>query len=789
MSSESNQEMEPSSSTSMSLIIRVKRRRIDEPAETICLFDDNQAMQQKKRKSIIDEMASQLTLKDTAMPPVKRNKLILKRVSTVENSREGNLDELTMTAANRPRKRKDGVEDNADEVNRETSLTAMKRAKVLVTQSSKSISLPGFDNNIVLVDSMQIYEQPIIPPPSSSINSNTQQVTPTKTKILDPPTRLLERGILTALHRGDFTEISSALIQGANPEYQLENTKGGYTALMVAAIHGNLRMIERLLLRNVNVLIKNTNGQMAYDLIIKETNRNRIDCEKIRYVLEKAASKQQVVSYHIQNQENECFLIRQTLQQQQQQQQSTPIASQKLMANHLHQQHYEEDYVVDIYTVDDDTNTVTNLLSTNAPPVTTSATTTAATTTSTEVEETIFSILKVEGLRIDDTGRVELVAYDSEWSDLADDEDPDSNDERYYANDYPEESDEDNGGQLFDDNDDKEEEGINSKSNNNNNNNGEDNLENVDDIYEVHPNKGLQQHHHHHHRRHHHHHPYPSRKHSSSHVKNAVEEEEEGEEGEEDHHHSDGDGLDVDGTNLDVDDAEDNEDQEEEEEKEYHEGVAEEEEEDADDEDDLAIEGIRGTKTRAGTRTGASSGGVGGRTRTNDIEQEINQFFHSQSNQSPHNNHHNNRTSLPIPIPPDVNMVFDTRKTGIGRVLKPFHLPTTQDDQHYPQQEEQQQQHTTESLQVLWDEIEDEPITTERVEAMRSRTGMIFAANPREFDRENGLPKYGMELSDEDDEEEEEVNVHSVERSLVTNVHHKPALDTIAYDSELDHSD
>ena len=36
-------------------------------------------------------------------------------------------------------------------------------------------------------------------------------------------------------------------------------------------------------------------------------------------------------------------------------------------------------------------------------------------------------------------GEVELVfEYDSDWSDLADDEEPDSNDERYDGNDYPE---------------------------------------------------------------------------------------------------------------------------------------------------------------------------------------------------------------------------------------------------------------------------------------------------------------------------------------------------------------
>ena len=43
-------------------------------------------------------------------------------------------------------------------------------------------------------------------------------------------------------------------------------------------------------------------------------------------------------------------------------------------------------------------------------------------------------------LHIKNNGNVELVfEYDSDWSDLADDEDPDSNDERFQGNDYPEE--------------------------------------------------------------------------------------------------------------------------------------------------------------------------------------------------------------------------------------------------------------------------------------------------------------------------------------------------------------
>ena len=39
----------------------------------------------------------------------------------------------------------------------------------------------------------------------------------------------------------------------------------------------------------------------------------------------------------------------------------------------------------------------------------------------------------------------------------------------------------------------------------------------------------------------------------------------------------------------------------------------------------------------------------------------------------------------------------------------------------------------------------------QRVLAMQARSGMQFAANPREFDRYSGLPTYGAELSSDDD--------------------------------------
>eukprot|EP00595_Chromulina_sp_UTEXLB2642_P003467 CAMPEP_0196764932 /NCGR_PEP_ID=MMETSP1095-20130614/7189_1 /TAXON_ID=96789 ORGANISM="Chromulina nebulosa, Strain UTEXLB2642" /NCGR_SAMPLE_ID=MMETSP1095 /ASSEMBLY_ACC=CAM_ASM_000446 /LENGTH=104 /DNA_ID=CAMNT_0042121795 /DNA_START=490 /DNA_END=801 /DNA_ORIENTATION=- len=47
-------------------------------------------------------------------------------------------------------------------------------------------------------------------------------------------------------------------------------------------------------------------------------------------------------------------------------------------------------------------------------------------------------MIPIEGVHISENGYIDLIFdYNSDWSDLCDDEDPDSNDERYYGNDYP----------------------------------------------------------------------------------------------------------------------------------------------------------------------------------------------------------------------------------------------------------------------------------------------------------------------------------------------------------------
>jgi hypothetical protein len=299
--------------------------------------------------------------------------------------------------------------------------------------------------------------------------------------------------------------------------------------------------------------------------------------------------------------------------------------------------------------------------------------------------ENLFSILRVEGLRIDDeTGQVELVAYDSDWSDLADDEEPDSNDERHYANDYPDESDDDNGGRLFadmdrdsdDDNEDSDNDdddvGMGSKLNRRQRRRrgGPSSSKNAPGPAKAFPSKSKVS--------------FP-------------------------------DSMDI---------------------EENYEGEAENlDDMNQDEESDIEM----------------------------DIAKQMSQFFGTTGIGNKHG--------------PDVTTLFDGHRNHVSRIMRPFQLDESNS----------RTGHTTESLQELWD-TEGSPRDAavndahgERVEHMRERTGMIFAANVHEFDRETGIPKYGQELSDDDGD----LIAHGYGRGDGE----KPPGDTPAYDSELDGDD
>lgn len=420
------------------LVVRVKRNREDDPADTICLvegsYDQNGGAKKRKKVAFGDlSVKSATNQRDeedntgNASQSEIRNRLILKRVSTIDRSSQNTTlsEESTFTALTSKKSldedtitllRKRNEEDLNSQANLSTptddqSRLQRKRMKVIVAQNKRALPIEGSESCII-VDMTQVFQPP--PPPESEKKENVKS---SGTKILDPATRLLRQGILSAVSRNDFNDISSALIKGADANYRLDDKDGGYTALMVAAMKGNVRMVKRLLLNQVDVTVQNKDGVTALDLVKKPTRSTQKDCDEIKQAIQQA-----MVKVHYQRKVDV----------------STGRGQGKASST------VEADYVYDVYCVD-------AAFSKESEPL-------KQTNEDGEDELGVASdaaVVKIDGLKILDDGQVELFQYDSDWSDLADDEDPDSNDERYYANDYPDEdSGDENGGRYFDNDDD-----------------------------------------------------------------------------------------------------------------------------------------------------------------------------------------------------------------------------------------------------------------------------------------------------------------------------------------------
>ena len=87
-----------------------------------------------------------------------------------------------------------------------------------------------------------------------------------KIPVLDPPTRRLDLAIEKAHKTGDFTDMNSALLLGANVNYQRYQNK--QTCLMIATMHANIRMVAKLLMKDADIFAEDIEGMhVLFDLI------------------------------------------------------------------------------------------------------------------------------------------------------------------------------------------------------------------------------------------------------------------------------------------------------------------------------------------------------------------------------------------------------------------------------------------------------------------------------------------------------------------------------------------
>ena len=800
-----------------SFFVRVKRSRDDDPVENLCIVEDATPAKKRSIRDLDQQLASLSNIDhDRATQVSQPKRLLLSRVKTLKCAD----DSLIHTAP---------TQNEIDEM-------PMKRkrepTKVVVTSGKKTVSSETSDS-FVIIDMAQMVTKTRTPLTNSALVAPAASVPKAPvSRILDPATRMLDRGIIQAMKNGDFNDISSALMQGANADHQTavacttlgSATSSGCTALMAATLHCNIRMVKRLLTKGVDVTKQNSDGATALDLL-KLTARNMKDGLEIQALIQNALLKvSQAPSMR-------AATVRENIRQGHD---GYHTSSTGALSDAMDT---EDNYVYDIYCINPAGSASEDTQHNSDPSTnhTSIADSTAAAAAPSAAEEA-YSVVRVEGLRILENGEVDLMmAYDSDWSDLGDDEDPDSNDERFHGNDYPE--DEENEGEELVDSDEEYEHfreqaaktlppklrGVEAIPNGNDRHSARANTGNRAPRVPVRPSAG-----------------------------NDSDSEDETPGRRRVHFSAPKGGVPKSSANGLFAAPTANMSQQRTNKKQLardaafddllaQESFAAEEAEQEHSESDLPA-------TNGYDSDECDVYGNPLKSAFRDEEQNSDYDFDADMDEGKPNPANANAASLKLSSAHDLlyddddNLPAFERRYGVGKVLRPQLLGGGGGSGEggigeFAQQGLYEAPHTTESLQELWGEVEgnredynheqegnhhrnkmnrqsapggpEGDAHGDRLQHMRQRTGMVFAAAPREFDPSTGLAKYGAELSDDDDDlmhtdgQIEFVGSHATGEGIMgafgtpgmaAKLHafrpaHRPPLDTVAYDSELDGSD
>ena len=210
---------------------------------------------------------------------------------------------------------------------------------------------------------------------------------------------------------------------------------------MSAVKHCNLRMVKRLLQLGVDPTLTDASGNNALHFL-RETRRNKEDADEIRSLVQSAilrTEQQNLISQSNPNPNPNPNLT---------------VESSNSGNNAEMEVGTDGEFVFDVYCVSGISGMDNG---TSQEPG-------SAEMDVASSDPSVGPVpLRVDGLRIlDGQGHVELSlegAYDSDWSDLGDDEEPDSNDERFHGNDSPDEEEDEGGPGDGDDDEDEREVG------------------------------------------------------------------------------------------------------------------------------------------------------------------------------------------------------------------------------------------------------------------------------------------------------------------------------------------
>jgi hypothetical protein len=318
------------------------------------------------------------------------NKVFVELVSTLDCAESDKLDERTLLAT----VKRSRDEEAAGELSIGGSSSKGSAAPSLVwmTQGRKTLrSSSDAADSFVVIDMACHDNSSLKALAGSSFGKEKRGI-----RVNNPISRtVLGPAISRALETGDFSSVFSAVEQGADVNYQLP--ENGLTALMAAALRLDPRTVSKLITIGADPELRNLEAQSARELLVHSRNGAKDIKAK------EAAAQVGLLLQH---------------------------ATVPLVSGISAEDKDDADFVTDIYR-----------FSAVCPSSSESNEGGAA------IDESYGPIIAIPGITFAADGTVEAIFdYDSEWSDLAEDEDPDSNDERFFGNDYPDEdSDSENG--------------------------------------------------------------------------------------------------------------------------------------------------------------------------------------------------------------------------------------------------------------------------------------------------------------------------------------------------------
>lgn len=446
--------------------------------------DSVEQQQISKEGEGADMVSSDLnTDKETKAVRQARRKLVLRRINTVNGHQRSN--DRALIASSIAEAEKNHIEKipASQQIQEGEGEMMVANSDIWITQSKKYVRTKGTQDSssklsrgsdsFLLVDVSQVSvntqsrkrnstqfgesnaSEALLSRKNSS-NTRAPNESKNKVTVLNPATRKLQNALdnIFTGKKLDLNDVMTSILQGADINHQRTvkldtaitannnvTNSGGETALMAAVFLGNIRMVERLLARGSQVLLPDVRGNTALDYVTMLMNRNtriRISAashDQLVLLLNKAAAKNAA------DRDRLSALANPTLHPistgvQFTSDQTAVSGGMGADAN----MDAEDDYVYDIFSIDAAQQSAVQ----QATDSEIFDNVNNAAGSEGDLKDAAHPLVYVSGLIISNDGFVDIdthFSYDSDWSDLGEDEDPDSNDERYDGNDYPEEQD------------------------------------------------------------------------------------------------------------------------------------------------------------------------------------------------------------------------------------------------------------------------------------------------------------------------------------------------------------